>query len=93
MQGKGFIFYPPYESIIANGCHSCLTICLNRFWNRVVQDQELHNSLESFLNQGPHDYDLLVPESDIEVEHVVTALARRVFIVFIRMATYKESGV
>ncbi|CAG0891869.1 unnamed protein product [Darwinula stevensoni] len=64
-----------------------------RFWSRVVQDQELHNSLESFLNQGPRDYDLSVPESDIEVEHVVMALSRRVFIVFIRMATYKESGV
>ncbi|XP_072048845.1 activating signal cointegrator 1 complex subunit 2-like [Amphiura filiformis] len=60
------------------------------FWSQVVFDETLQQSLDSYLHKAPRPYDPDVELPDhLSEKH--RCIHRLIFMVFLRMATYKES--
>lgn len=61
----------------------------HRFWSHVVFDTAIHECLESYITSGPRWYD------DDTLDHysqpIVESIHKLVFLIYVRMATFKES--
>jgi len=61
----------------------------HKFWSQVVYDESVHQSLESYITIGPRWYD--DEALDTVSKPIVENIHHMVFLVYVRMATYKES--
>jgi len=71
--------------------HWLLRLPHQRFWSQVAFHLPLHETLDSFLKNAPRAFDLhdmLVTE---EMRSIHEQVERSVFMVYLRMATFKES--
>ncbi|XP_035218611.1 activating signal cointegrator 1 complex subunit 2-like isoform X2 [Stegodyphus dumicola] len=63
----------------------------HRFWSQIIYDENLHKCLESYLSQAPRDYDFVNIAFKEDILFALKKVHRLVFVVFLRMSTYKES--
>uniref|UniRef100_A0A1A8D9C2 Activating signal cointegrator 1 complex subunit 2 n=1 Tax=Nothobranchius kadleci TaxID=1051664 RepID=A0A1A8D9C2_NOTKA len=68
-----------------------LSLPHDKFWCQVVFDESLQGCLDSYLRHAPRGLDLLALPSSPAVADVQRAIHRAIFLVFLRMATHKES--
>uniref|UniRef100_A0A1A8Q9R2 Activating signal cointegrator 1 complex subunit 2 n=1 Tax=Nothobranchius pienaari TaxID=704102 RepID=A0A1A8Q9R2_9TELE len=68
-----------------------LSLPHDKFWCQVVFDESLQGCLDSYLHHAPRGLDLLALPSSPAVADVQRAIHRAIFLVFLRMATHKES--
>ncbi|KAG8178093.1 hypothetical protein JTE90_017442 [Oedothorax gibbosus] len=68
-----------------------LKLPYHRFWSQVIYDESLHKCLESYLSQSPRDYDLVGLHLKDELLVPLKNIHKLVFLVYLRMSTYKES--
>ncbi|XP_013788713.1 activating signal cointegrator 1 complex subunit 2-like [Limulus polyphemus] len=76
---------------IEDDLHHLLKMSHHRFWSQVVFDETLRNCLGSYLAYAPRYYDLddfMVTE---EMKQAFQRVHRLVFMVYLRMSTYKET--
>ncbi|CAL1281304.1 unnamed protein product [Larinioides sclopetarius] len=71
--------------------HWILKLPYHRFWSQVVHDEGLHKCLESYLSQAPRYYDLDSLHLKDEVLQALKKIHKLVFLIYLRMSTYKES--
>ncbi|XP_076326218.1 activating signal cointegrator 1 complex subunit 2 [Tachypleus tridentatus] len=77
--------------MIEDDLHHLLKMPHHRFWSQVVFDETLKNCLGSYLSYAPRYYDLddlMVTE---EMKQAFQQVHRLVFMVYLRMSTYKET--
>lgn len=63
----------------------------NRFWSQVIYDEDVHKFLESYLAHAYRDFDLPFLHLKEEISQALKPIHKRVFLVYLRMSTYKES--
>ncbi|KAA0716762.1 Activating signal cointegrator 1 complex subunit 2 ASC-1 complex subunit p100 [Triplophysa tibetana] len=68
-----------------------LTLPHDKFWCQVVFDESLQRCLDSFLKHTPRGLDPSGLSSTPAVANMQRSIHRSVFMVFLRMATHKES--
>lgn len=61
----------------------------HKFWSQVVYDESVHLCLESYITNGPRWYDDQALDSASKT--VIENIHNMIFLVYVRMATYKES--
>ena len=64
-------------------------VLTRRFWAHALHDESLHSFIDSYLQHAPRPYDL-VKLHDV-LSETELAVSRLVFMIFLRMATNKES--
>ncbi|KAK3880520.1 hypothetical protein Pcinc_014985 [Petrolisthes cinctipes] len=74
---------------LRNDLSSVLTLPHHRFWSQVVYDPGLHESLESYLSRCHRWYEM--DNLEDYARHIVESVHQLVFLVYVRMATHKES--
>lgn len=62
-----------------------------RFWSQIVYDDSLHKCLESYLSQAPRYYDLDSLNLKNEILNALKRIHKLIFLIYLRMSTYKES--
>ncbi|XP_012675795.2 activating signal cointegrator 1 complex subunit 2 [Clupea harengus] len=68
-----------------------LSLPHDKFWCQVVFDESLQRCLDSYLRYAPRTLDTAQPVSSPAVADMERCVHRSVFMVFLRMATHKES--
>ncbi|KAL2092131.1 hypothetical protein ACEWY4_011929 [Coilia grayii] len=68
-----------------------LSLPHDKFWCQVVFDESLQRCLDSYLSNAPRSLDMELPVSSPAVADMQRCIHRSVFMVFLRMATHKES--
>ncbi|XP_063051723.1 activating signal cointegrator 1 complex subunit 2 [Engraulis encrasicolus] len=68
-----------------------LSLPHDKFWCQVVFDESLQRCLDSYLSCAPRSLDMELPVASPAVADMQRTIHRAVFMVFLRMATHKES--
>lgn len=74
----------------ANEFKYCIFLSI-RFWSQVVYDPGLHESLESYLSRCHRWYEM--DRLEDFAKPMVESVHQLVFLIYVRMATHKESKV
>uniref|UniRef100_A0A3B4CKI6 CUE domain-containing protein n=2 Tax=Pygocentrus nattereri TaxID=42514 RepID=A0A3B4CKI6_PYGNA len=105
-EDRGFLPYqpPPEDSspakveefleqaqFISEDLEWLLALPHDKFWCQVVFDESLQKCLDSYLRNAPRGIDFASLSSSPAVAEMQRSLHRSIFMVFLRMATHKES--
>lgn len=64
----------------------------HKFWSQLLHDSSLHKYLESVLQSFPRQHDVSVERKDEELVAKNFRILHKLFLVFVRLCTYKESA-
>lgn len=71
--------------------HWLLHLPAHRFWSQVIYDESLQKCLESYLCYAPRYHDISDSLVTEEMTVALQRIHRLIFMVFLRLSTYKES--
>ncbi|XP_023216586.1 activating signal cointegrator 1 complex subunit 2-like isoform X1 [Centruroides sculpturatus] len=71
--------------------HWLLHLPAHRFWSQIIYDESLQKCLESYLCYAPRYHDVSDSLVTEEMKTALQRIHRLVFMVFLRLSTYKES--
>ncbi|XP_049326544.1 activating signal cointegrator 1 complex subunit 2 [Astyanax mexicanus] len=80
-----------HAQFISEDLEWLLALPHDKFWCQVVFDESLQKCLDSYLRNAPRGTDCTSLSSSPAVAEMQRSLHRSVFMVFLRMATHKES--
>uniref|UniRef100_A0A8B9K9M9 Activating signal cointegrator 1 complex subunit 2 n=1 Tax=Astyanax mexicanus TaxID=7994 RepID=A0A8B9K9M9_ASTMX len=80
-----------HAQFISEDLEWLLALPHDKFWCQVVFDESLQKCLDSYLRNAPRGTDCASLSSSPAVAEMQRSLHRSVFMVFLRMATHKES--
>lgn len=70
-----------------------LALNYQKFWCQVLFDQSCQNLLDSYLKLAPRPYDVYKIQLPNQIIALLNSIHKSVFLVCLRMSTYKESKV